>query len=236
MINVIATYQNCADRINVAENGQFSYSMFNRFSKLAELRLTEWLSGDISAIVPPEPFRSQKNSDWLSPLIVKFPVNVKEGAIARPSDYYLFQDLYSLGGDTDCDMEDVVIKKTPIKVLSNSKYYQRARTFIKSLQPSLEKPIAKQGGKSFEFLPDDIGSVVLEYVRYPKFASIATKIDTVYNQEIPDETKSIDYEWDEWASEPLVFFICDAFANRTREQALKTANIMTGKTIRESKT
>ena len=127
----------------------------------------------------------------------------------------------------------MVIRKVPIKVLSNSKFYQRARTFIKSLQPSVDKPIAKQGGKSFEFLPDDIGSVVLEYVRYPKFASIATKFDSVYNQLVPDTV--INYEWDEWANEILVYFICDAFANRTREQALKTTNIMTGKTIRESK-
>lgn len=233
-MDVIGVYQNCADRINVAENGQFSYAMFNRFSKLAELRLIEWLSGDISAIVPPEPFRSQKHSDWLSPFIIKMPVNVENGVIQRPTDYYLFQDLYSLNGDVDCDdTEEMVIRKVPIKVLSNSKFYQRARTFIKSLQPSVDKPIAKQGGKSFEFLPDDIGSVVLEYVRYPKFASIATKFDSVYNQLVPDTV--INYEWDEWANEILVYFICDAFANRTREQALKTTNIMTGKTIRESK-
>jgi hypothetical protein len=103
MINVIDIYQDSADRINVEENGQFSYSMFNRFSKLAELRLLEWLSGDISAIIPPEPFRSQKNDDWLSPFIVKYASNVTNGQITRPVDYYLYQDLYSLSGSQLCD-------------------------------------------------------------------------------------------------------------------------------------
>ena len=236
MLSVIDIYKDCEDRINVEENGQFSYPMFNRFSKLAELNLLDWLSGDISALIPPEPFRTQKNSDYLSPFIVKYPVNVKDGIITRPDDYYLYQDLYCLSGDAECDdTEEMVISKIPVKVLSNSKFYQRARTYIKSLQPSLKKPIAKQGGKEFQFLPDDIGSVVLEYVRYPKFAFIATVQDEVYNQPVPDAANSKDYEWDEWASGALVWFICDAFANRTREQALKMANSMTGKVVRESK-
>ena len=236
MLSIIDIYKGCEDRINVEENGQFSYPMFNRFSKLAELNLLDWLSGDISALIPPEPFRTQKNSDYLSPFIVKYPVNVKDGIITRPDDYYLYQDLYCLSGDAECDdTEEMVISKIPVKVLSNSKFYQRARTYIKSLQPSLKKPIAKQGGKEYQFLPEDIGSVVLEYVRYPKFAFITTVQDEVYNQPVPDAANSKDYEWDEWASGILVWFICDAFANRTREQALKVANSMTGKVVREYK-
>ena len=236
MISATAVYTDCSDRINVEENGQFSLSMFNRFSRLAELRLIEWISGDISAIMPPEPFRSQKNADWLSPFITKYPVNVAEGIITRPDDYYLFQNIYDLTGKEDCgSIDDLIVVKKPITVLSAAKFQQRAITYIKSLKPSIDKPIAKQVGKTFEFLPEDIGSVVLEYVRYPKFASIATKVDQVYFQEIPDEVNTINYEWDEWAREILVFFICDAFANRTREQALKSVNIITGKTIRDSK-
>jgi hypothetical protein len=236
MINVIDIYQDSADRINVEENGQFSYSMFNRFSKLAELRLLEWLSGDISAIIPPEPFRSQKNDDWLSPFIVKYASNVTNGQITRPVDYYLYQDLYSLSGSQLCDDDtELVIEKRPVKVLPNSKFYQRVATYIQSLKPSIKKPIAKQTGKDFEFAPSDIGSVTLEYVRYPKFASIAKVVDEQFMEEVPDIPNCVNYEWDEWAREILVFFICDSFANRTREQALKSTNIITGKTIRDSK-
>lgn len=237
MIGVVSVYQDCSDRINVEENGQFSYVMFNRFSRLGELRLLEWLSGDISAIIPPEPYRSQKNRDWLAPFLVKYSANLSDGSITRPSDYYLYQDLYSLSGDTSCDnTEELVVVKQPVEVLSNDKFYQRARTFISGLRPSIKKPIAKQVGKSFEFLPEELGSVTLEYIRYPSFASIATVLDEVHNELIPDEAASVNYEWDEWAREQLVFFICDAFANRTREQSLKTVNAMTNKTIRESKT
>lgn len=237
MAGVVSVYQDCSDRINVEENGQFSYVMFNRFSRLGELRLLEWLSGDISAVIPPEPYRSQKNRDWLAPFLVKYSANLSNGSITRPSDYYLYQDLYSLSGDTSCDdTEELVVVKQPVEILSNDKFYQRARTFISGLRPSIKKPIAKQVGKSFEFLPEELGSVTLEYIRYPKFASIVTKIDTVYNEEVPNESLSINYEWDEWARELLVFFICDAFANRTREQSLKAVNAMTNKTIRESKT
>lgn len=232
----VEIYQDCSDRINIEENGQFSYAMFNRFSRLGELRLIEWLSGDVSALIPPEPYRSQKQRDWLSPFVVKYSANLSNGSITVPTDYYLYQDLYSLSGDPICDdTEEMVVVKIPIIMLSNDQFYMRARTFINGLKPSTKKPIAKRVGRGIEFLPEDIGSVTLEYIRYPIYAYIVTKDDTVHNQLIPDETLSTSYEWDDWAREILVFFICDAFANRTREQALKTTNILTGKTVRDSK-
>jgi hypothetical protein len=214
----------------------FTYALFNRWSWIAQLKLLDWLSGDVSAVQPPEPYLTQKNRDWLSDFVTSYPVNVSGGSIARPSDYYLYQDLYSLNADTDCDgNEEVTVIKTPVTLLDNSKFNQRTKTWIKSLKPSLNKPIVKQVGTSFIFEPSDIGSVVLEYIRYPKKAFIGTKIDLVYQQQVPDTDNTIDFEWNEMSRPLLVWYIVDSFANRTRENALKQGNLITGKTTREGK-
>ena len=77
---------------------------------------------------------------------------------------------------------------------------------------------------TLELLPNDLGSVVLEYIRNPVFAEIKTKMDTVYNEEVADPDTSINYEWPEAVREVLVWFIVDLFSNYTREQALKQFN------------
>lgn len=236
MISAIETYQDCYDQINPQENGMFTYGLFNRWSWIGQLKLMDWLSGDVAAAQPPEPYLTQKNRDWLSDFVTPYPVNVSGGSIVRPVDYYLYQDLYSLNGDTDCDdEEDVVVIKTPVTLLDNSKFNQRTKTWIKSLKPSLNKPIAKQVGTSFVFEPSDIGSVVLEYIRYPKKAFIATKTDIVYNQQVSDPDNTVDFEWSESSRPLLVWYIVDSFANRTRENALKQGNLISGKTTRDGK-
>lgn len=234
MLSAVEVFQDCEDRINPQENGMFTYAMFNRYSWLAQLRLLEWLSGDVSAIIPPEPYRSQKNRDWLSDFVTQYKTNVVDGIITKPTDYYLFQDLYGLRGNLeDCEDDDtVLIEDQPIILLGNDKFKIRAKTRIKRLKPSNDKPIVKEVGKTFVFNPIDSGSVVLEYIRYPLKASITPKIDE-YNNQVPDTW--VDFEWSEISRETLVWFITDSFANRNREQALKQTNIITGKVVRESR-
>lgn len=235
-MNVIEIYQDCADQINPNENGMFTYALFNRWSWIAQLKLMDWLSGDVAAVQPPEPYLSQKNRDWLSDFVTPYSINVSNGSIDRPDDYYLFQDLYAINADIDCDdNEEVEPVKSPIDLLDNSKFNFRTKTFIKSLKPTMTRAIAKQVGKSFVFEPVDLGSVMLEYIRYPRKAYIATKIDTVHNQEVPDAANSVDFEWNEMSRPLLVWYIVDSFANRTRENALKQGNLITGKTTREGK-
>lgn len=235
MIDVIEIYQDCADLINVEENGQFDYQMFNRFSWLGQLRLLDWLSGDVKGIQPPQPYTVQKCRDWLSRFVIKYSQNVNNGILTRPSDYYLYQDFYGYSGNVeDCDdTADIVITKNPITLLGNDKYNLRNKSYINGLTPSIDNPICKQVGLTFEISPTDIGSVTLEYIRYPLRASIETKKDNVYNQLIPDTANSIDFEWDEFARNILVYYIVDCFANRNREQALKQTNLMTNKLDRE---
>lgn len=235
-MDVIEVYQDCSDLINVEENGQFDYSMFNRFSWMGQLTFLDWLSGDVSGVAPPEPYRTQKLRDYLSNFVTKYPVNIVNGFFTRPADYYLYQDLYGLSGDVECDDDTpMVVNKVPITLLSNSKFYTRVSTYIQSLKPTQINPISKQVGKTFEFNPYDVGSVTLEYIRLPQRAFIATVKDAVFNQPIPDIPNCIDFEWDEFARKPLVWYIVDSFANRNREQALKTFNNSTGKTARDAK-
>jgi hypothetical protein len=100
------------------------------------------------------------------------------------------------------------------------------------LKPSFEKPIAKMVGKKIEFNPKDLGSVGLDYIRYPVFAEIKVIADPTYNDEVADPNTSINYEWDENVRELLVWFITDTFSNHISNQAMKQQNAQTGKTAR----
>lgn len=236
MLNVIEVYQDCLDRIAENENAHLSYLKFNRLSTLGELILIDWLTGDTAGIIPPEPWLTQKNKDWLSFLITKLPAQVQGSIITKPSDYYKYDNFYKLGSYAQADCEEDESQNdqcnTPIEVLDGQQFYTRCRTYIEELKPSFEKPIAKFVGNTIEVFPKDLGSVTLEYIRYPKFGYIVTKKDDVYNQVVADQVKSVNYEWDERARGFLVWVITDLFANSTREQALKQFNQATGKTIR----
>lgn len=242
MIDVISVYQDVArDNANQDENGYLSYEMFNRISRRAELRLLDFLSGDVENQRPPFLDMSQKSRDWLAPLITSKPNQVKDGKVNRPDDYYGWDNAYLLGTYDDkpeCEEEEVTEVRgsnTVIELLSRQAFYNRCNTYIEDLKPSFVKPIAKQVGKTFEFMPRDLGSIVLEYIRVPKFGQIKVKKDTVYNDEVADESNSVPYEWDEFARELLIWFITDTFATHTREQALKQQNSLSGKLTRDSK-
>ncbi len=231
-------YQSANDKINSDENGYFSFDIFNRMSWLGQLKLMDWLSGSVSGITPPEMYQNQKDRDYLSWFITKYPTQVSGGMINKPSDYYLWDNAYLLGNYNDtpeCDNEDdVVVKEScniPIQLLSGDQFYYRCNTFIEGLEPSFKKPICKEIGNNFEFKPSDLGSVTLEYIRYPIRAKIGTKIDPVYNDQVYDPATSVDFEWPPFAEDILAWFIADQFSNFTREQALKQFNAATGKTV-----
>ncbi len=226
MLDIKTVYDDVVkDTANADQNGQLSYQMFSRLSRRAELRLLDYLSGGVENERLPIPWVSQKNKDWLSPLIKKYSTQVTNGIIDRPSDYYLYEDFYRLGSkaNEDCDDDEATDDcNTPIELLDGQQYYMRCRTFIEELKPSLDKPIAKLVGNKFEVLPKDLGSVELEYIKMPVFGSITGKIDPIYNDEVPDVV--VDYTWDERSRPLLIWFIVDEFSNHTREQGIKQFN------------
>lgn len=237
MIEVISVYDDVTkDSINKWESGYASIEMFNRLSRRAELKILDWLSGDVAAQTPPEPWVTQKNKDWLSPLIAKLPVVITNGVFEKPSDYYKYDDSFSIPIKDDCDSDDeeqtIEVCDIPITVLNGDKFNKRCTTYIEDLKPSFKKPIAKIVGNTFETRPRDLGGATLEYIRYPKFAIIGKKLDPDYNNEVPDNNNSINYEWGEWARELLIFWITDLYSNHIREQALKQFNVASGKTAR----
>lgn len=227
MLSIIEVYDDVVkDTTNADQNGQLSYAQFNRLSRRAETLLLDWISGGVTNERLPIPWVSQKNKDWLSPFITKYPKQVTDGTITKPADYYQFENFYRIGSKegVDCDDEDVQTDdcNTPIEILDGQQFYERCHTYIEELKVSLDKPVCKLIGNKFEVMPKDIGSVCLEYIRRPVPASITTKIDPVYNEEVPDVV--VDYEFDEWARPYLIWFISDMYSNNTREQALKTFN------------
>lgn len=226
MVNVIEIYEDVVkDTANADQNGQLSYAQFSRFSRRAELLLLDWLSGKVTNDQMPIPWISQKDKDWLSPFITKYPKQASDGFIPRPDDYYQWENFYRLGSEVNADCEDDVqpeVCNTPIEIVDGQQFYERCHTYIEEMKVSMKKPICKLIGNQIEIMPKDIGSVCLEYIRLPKFASITGKNDPVYNDEIPDVV--VNYEWEEWARPYLVWLITDMFANTTREQALKQFN------------
>lgn len=239
-INVNDVYEDTLDKINDVSNGQLSYARFNRLSWLAQLRLIDWLSGDVSDIIPPQPYASQKNRDWLSPFITKSKKQVENGLVLKPDDYYSFENGYLLGNYNEGlneDGEEVISTNCniPIGLLSGDEFYLRCTTFIEGLEPSFKKPITKEIGNTFEFLPQDLGSITIEYIRLPVKARIGTSIDTQYNEEVYDPATSVDFEWSPFAQDILSWFIADAYFNYVSNQSGKAFNIQTGKTVRDAK-
>lgn len=234
-MNIISVYNDFLFEINKS-GGYLSASEFNGISKRAELKFLDWVSGKLSGEIP-QPYTTQKVRDWLAPLTDKKLLQVTQGRITKPDNYYMWENMFLMGDyyktpecddQEDDDNEDpgTVVSDCdiPIELLTNSAFKERCITYIQSLKPSFTKPICKMVGREVEFNPKDLGSVTLEYVRYPVFGEIKLVLDPTYNEEIPDEATSIDYEWEEYAREYLLFFLIDAFSNSTREQALKQFN------------
>lgn len=237
-MNIIKVYDKVKFRINPDQNGGLTIAKFNETSELSELRLLDWLSGDISNEQAPIPYLSQKNRDWLSPLITPANFQVSDGIIVRPADYYGFENMFRIGSrvnDCDEDEEEEDECNTVIDLLSNSEFNRRCKSHIKGLKPSMAKPYIKQVGKRFHVAPKTLGSVTLEYIRYPKYGRIIPMEDTVYKNQVPDPNASVNYEWDDNVMDILVWLIADEFSNHTRENALKQMNAMTGKQIRDQK-
>lgn len=241
MIEVVSIFEDVSkDAAVIEQNGNLTISMFNRLSRRAELRLIDWLKGDPSGVLPPEPWTTQVLKDFLSPFIVKKETNMSsDGLLDRPDDYYRLEDFYRVGSiveeNKDCDDEGEPQTDDNHTVITHftdrASFNNRCNTWIKGDKPTMKNPISTQYGRKFETRPKDLGPVVLEYIRYPLFASVKEGLDPVYN--VPTAEKLVDYEWDEWAREPLIWFITDMFANRTSNRSTKEFNAASKKTVRE---
>ncbi len=223
-MNVITLYNDTIDRIAENENAHLSFGKFNRFSQLTELQIIDWLTGN-NDVIPPPPF--QKNKDWLSVFIKKDPAQVVGGSIPKPADYYTYDNFYRLGSKVQADCEEDENPEdcnTPIEILDGQQYYVRCRTYIEEKKPSFKKPISKVVGNTFEVNPSDLGSVVLEYVRYPVFGEIKVIHDNIFNEDVPDPATSINYEWPDAIRPIFVWFLAQQFSIYTREQALNQMN------------
>jgi len=235
-MNVISIYNDVMDRTATEQNGTLTITKYNRFSKLAELKCLDYLSGDIEGIKPPEPYSNQKLRDFLTPFIATDTKQVTSGVSIKPDNYYRFDNLKVIGSYldvNDCGDEVMVSKgDTVIELLDSQQFDKRCLTKIKDLRPSMKKPIAKMVGNTFVYAPVDLGSVKLEYVRYPVYGQVIVEIDAVFNDEIPSPTFSIDYEWGDYARNLLLFFLTQFYPVSTREKALVEQNELVGKSPR----
>lgn len=225
------------DNAATVENGDLSFAGFSRISKRAELRLIDWLTGSVSDATPPAIYTTEKVRGWASPFSKQLPQNVQNGVSDIPSDFYLYETLVIANSVLQADCETGVQSETDdadgtIEVLDAQVFDDRCATYIERLKPSIERPIAKRVGNTFQYAPKDLGTIKLTYFRYPIFAKAVTKQDALYNDEVIDENLSVNYEWGEYARELLVWFITDTYALKNRERSLKELLNATGKSAR----
>lgn len=239
-ISVKSVFDDVQDQIG-KENGAVLMSQFNRLSKRAENRLLGWITGNVEGNALPQMYTTQKDKDFVSPFITDYKNMLVDGKLTKPDDYYLYENSFGLSledmqcegeeDETDCEDDDSGKNKVlsnQVTLLNGDEFNIRKKTRIKGLKPSFEKPIAKEVGNYFEFAPDELPAVVLEYVRYPVYANIVSKIDATYNEEVIDEALSTNYEWKEYARDMLVYLIVDFYTNTTRDGDLKNMNAATG--------
>lgn len=237
----ISLYEDAArSRANKDENGYWDYAMFNRDLRIASNRVLDYITGDSSMQTLPISYSTQKAKDFIATLITKFSSAITNGTIERPADYYHYDNLFTLSlkdqegcGDdgTDCEQDSVQeeVVQTPVEMLDGQQFYVRAQTYIKGLKPSPQKPIAKMIGNTIEFLPKELGSCTLEYIRYPIYGTINTMIDPVYYNIVADPATSIPNEFGEWARELLLYYLVQGFSTHISQQSLFQMNEAAGK-------
>lgn len=233
MISAVQLWEDFViDDANKDMSGDVSIARFNRYLWRAQLKLMDWLSGnfDNKNYPPPEQVSTKKTRDWLAPFLVKLPKQVSNGEIERPTNYYLFKDLYRLKGvSPECideyNEDDIKVVKVPVELLDSGKFNNRCDTKIRRLDP-LVKPIAKLSGAGFEFAPDDLGSVLLEYYRYPVKAEVVAVYSAQYNNEEPNEAASTPVEFNEGCRPYLIYFLNMEFSKNVREVGFQQQNEM----------
>ena len=237
-MDIISIYQDAArDAANKDENSTFDYEMFNRMIRRASNRTISYITGDTMGEVLPFAYSTEKAKGFISYLITPYKQQVVDGLMAKPSDFYMFENMYEMSlkdngcePDKGCDDEsngvNEIIYRT-IELLDGQQWNIRSTTNIELLKPK-NKPIAKEVGNDFEFLPKDIANVRLDYIRYPIVGEIVSVYDATYNDQIADPTLSTDTEWPEFAREMLIYFLVNSFADHTSQKSLKEDNVITG--------
>lgn len=237
----ISLYENAARLLaNTDENGYWSYELYNQGIRIASNRVLDYITGDSANQTLPISYSTQKAKDFISDLITAYPSIITNGVITKPSNYYHYDNLYIMSlknqtgcsdDGTSCDEDDVVeeIIKTHVEMLDGQQFYVRAQTYIKGLKPSPQKPICKMIGNTIEFLPRELGSCTLEYIRYPIYGTINTMTDPVYYNIVADPATSIDNEFGEWERELLLYYLVQGFSTHISQQSLYQMNEASGK-------
>jgi len=206
MIPVVEIYQDVKDQVNLPVMGRFSIDLFNRFSKLAELTLIDWLTfkegQGRKPVEAPAPWLTQKNKDWLQPFIAEYSVYAPKDGFSAPKNYYTFEDMRLV--EVGCDDE---LDENKIDLLTSQAFSTRRKSTI----PGMNGKICEQVDNKFRFSPAEIGDVKLIYIRFPQFASVLKSIDQRYNTEVPAATGNVNYEWHEGVRSILVHNIASRF-------------------------
>ena len=216
MISAVTTYYDVLSQVNRPDYGDLSIELFNKFSRLAEIAIFDWLTGkDLSGKgnqPAPAPWLTQKNKDWLLPFSAEPEKrHISTGFFPAPKKYSQFESLVRYYS------KDGVLKYAPVDLLTASKFSHRLSSRTIGKNTNIAKQVTKAGIVGFELVPAE-GDYELSYLRLPNFASLVAVEDVVYKTQVPSEDRSKHYEWPEEVATVLIHNISQRFAVHARQQ------------------
>lgn len=214
MILATEILQDVKDHVNQPVMGRFSIDLFNRYSKLAEITLLDWLTfkegQGRKQVDPPAPWLTQKDKDWLQPFLVEYMAYVPKDGLPIPKDYYTYEDMRALSVDCGDNLDE-----NKIDMVTSQNFSTRRKSTI----PGMSTMICEQVDNRFRFNPAEIGDVKLIYIRFPKYANVVKAIDQTFNTEIPAASGHVNYEWHEGVRSILIHNIASRFLVKQKDQA-----------------
>lgn len=177
----------------------------------------------------------QKVTDVLSPFIKRKQtwINSSNGLLQFPSDYLFFINLRTYRrdkylevikecGETPPTITDFAkVPQIPIKLIDSDKLATLNQS--DKYTPNYQYPYAEETSSGFFVYPLDLGYALFTYIKQPVTVNWAFTYDA-FSLPVYDAANSVDFEYDDTASNMLVMEICKHFGIEIRDADLVQAS------------
>ncbi len=221
-VNVNTLYTRSQDIANNAQgSGYLDPDTWNNFANLV---VEDILNEEFKVFQ-----NTQIITDTLKPWIKKILLPVNSGICAYPNNfrYYIASRTYDLEsyktlvttcGTNGTEPDYSVLAEVDIKLIDNDKFGKRS--ISKLLPPSYEYPIMVSYYDGFHITPNDIGILILDYLRQP--ATIKWNYQISTSTGLPEyvATGSTDFDGDAGLQNKIITGILTYFGFSVREAEL----------------
>ena len=206
-----------------AVGGWLDPAQFNEYANMASLSIINQQFQVFQKV--------QKITDVLSPFIKRKQtwINSLTGLLQYPSDYLYYITLRTYRrdkylevikecGDVAPTVKDFAkVPQIPIKLIDSDKLATLNQS--DKYTPNYDYPYAEETLDGFYIYPLDLGYALFTYIKQPVTVVWAYTTD-IYGLPVYDATNSVDFEFDETASNMLVMEVCKHFGIEIRDAEL----------------